>query len=141
MADDWACRSDEVGGRSYRDAAWRYEDWSARWFPAVHQPIKKSRPLIAGTTLVVLYGRDRDGLVLADETVAADAKDGDILRHGESGGEAGTKGTSGIRIVVGEKSERLGSLAQLLAEPSVKPGEVVEPIQRRFFGENPFGSG
>ena len=54
-----------------------------------------------------------------------------------SGGKAGAQRAGGIRIVVCEKREGLWRVAQLLAEPAVEPGEVVEAIHRRFFGENP----
>ena len=47
-------------------------------------------------------------LVLADEGVAADAEDRDLLRDGQAGGAADGEQAGGVRVVVGEHGKRLG---------------------------------
>ena len=136
-ADNRACGGDEVSGSPHRDSARWNENRLVRRFFAVHQAVEKFRSLIAGTSLVVFYGRQRNRLVFADEPVAAYAEDGHIFGNRQPSGEAGAKGAGGVGIVVGEKGKRLGSGTQLVAKPAVEPGEVVQPFRRRLFCEDP----
>ena len=106
-------------------------------FCAVHELVEHRGAFVTGAPLVVFDGGDRHGLVLADETVAADSEDGDIFRHGETGGETGAESPCRVCIVVSEQSEGLWRGAQLVAEPVVEPGKVVQPLRWRFFRKYP----
>ncbi len=66
--------------------------------------------------MVVADGRERDGLVLAEDPVVVDSEYGDLVRHGYAGGPAGVQHHGRVVVGVAEHRQRLSGGLQPVCE-------------------------
>ena len=80
---------------------------------------------------------ERHALVFAHQMVVADAKNGELLRHGDAVGAAGGQRYGGVGVVVAEKGERTRRGAEFLRKPAQNGARIVPALRIEVFRQHP----